>query len=61
MGLKRALEQRYDQIVEMKKLVTELQAQNTETQMTIQDMQRENKRVEDHTSELELMSQTMDN
>ncbi len=35
LGLKRALEQRYEQIVQMKKLVAEVQAQNTETQMVI--------------------------
>ena len=45
VGLKRALEQRFEQIMEMKKLVSELQASNADTQMEIQEVQRESKLV----------------
>jgi hypothetical protein len=40
LGLKKSLEQRYDQIMEMKKLVSDLQDQNCTMEEQIRQMNR---------------------
>lgn len=61
MGLKKSLEQRYDQILEMKKLIADFQDQNSTMEEQIKQLNRENEGLHDQNNDLDLMSQKLDN
>lgn len=60
MGLKKSLEQRFDQILEMKKLAADLQEQNSTMEEQIKQMNKENEALQNQNNELDLMSQNLD-